>query len=186
MPQDKPTRPDPIRPRHDEPPGDPFPRDEIADVLRRIPSYARLAWSVGRDPELPVIRRGAVVAAAAYLASPLDAIPGIVPFVGQLDDVLVVIVALRFALAGLSSERRHRHLAAAGLSDEVLAADLHALLDVTAWIMRGGARVGMRLSQRGLVITADAGRRLLDLGEQGAGRLREALAGRRQTGARRN
>jgi uncharacterized membrane protein YkvA (DUF1232 family) len=125
---------------------DPFPREEVVDVLRRLPSYARLAYGLSLEPELPRIRRIALLGAFAYLVSPIDAIPGLIPVIGQLDDVLVVLLTLRFALGGLTPEQRHRHLGAAGLTEADTAADLEAIADVGAWLLRAGGRVGMRAS----------------------------------------
>jgi uncharacterized membrane protein YkvA (DUF1232 family) len=161
---------------------DPFPRHEALALIRRVPAYGHLAWRLGRDPALPSSRRGAVLAAAAYLVSPIDAIPGIVPLLGQLDDVLVVVLALRFALAGLSIEQRRRHLEAAGLSEDLLATDEQTLRDLAAWVARAGARAGVRMTrlgtQAGVAISAAGvragtrlARRVGDAAAKGASRL---------------
>ena len=93
---------------------DPFPSEAFGALLRRLPRYARLAWAVGRDPALSRARRGAVLAGAAYLVSPIDLVPGIIPVLGQLDDLVVVLTTLRLALDGLSPARRQAHLARSG------------------------------------------------------------------------
>ena len=126
---------------------DPFPREEALALLRRLPAYGRLALQLGRDPDLPVSRRGAVIGAAAYLLSPIDAVPGIIPVLGQLDDLVIIVAALRFALAGLSAQQRRRHLVAAGLSESVLTADERALVDVGAWTVRAATRTGARVGR---------------------------------------
>src|SRR5918995_2276180 len=105
---------------------DPFPRDEVAALLRRLPRYGRLAWALARDPRLSRARRAAVLAAAAYVISPIDLIPGIIPVVGQLDDLLVALAAIRFALEGLKPEWRAEKLAAAGLTQPDIEADMRA------------------------------------------------------------
>src|SRR5262245_7771547 len=93
--------------------GDPFPREETLEILRRLPAYARLAYGLSLEPDLPRMRRIAILGAFAYLVSPIDAIPGLIPVIGQIDDVLVVLLTLRFALGGLTPEQRSRHLSAA-------------------------------------------------------------------------
>ena len=93
---------------------DPFPRERVAATLRRMPAYLRLAWRLARDPLLSRARRAAVIAAAGYLASPIDLVPGVIPVIGQLDDIAVALAALKFALAGLDPERRREHLAVGG------------------------------------------------------------------------
>ena len=128
---------------------EPFPSDAFGALVRRVPRYARLAFALGRDPRIAKARRAAVLAGAVYLVSPIDLIPGIVPVLGQLDDLLVVLVALRIALDGLSPERRRAHLAAAGLGEEDLASDVRTVGVSTAWVVRRGARVGRRVVTTG-------------------------------------
>jgi uncharacterized membrane protein YkvA (DUF1232 family) len=124
---------------------DPFPRDRFATTLRRMPRYGKLAWRLGRDPLISRARRIAVVAAAGYLVSPVDAIPGVIPVLGQLDDIAVMLAALRFAMAGLDSARRREHLDAVGLEDGHLAEDLRTVGVTTAWTLRVGGRTTARL-----------------------------------------
>jgi uncharacterized membrane protein YkvA (DUF1232 family) len=128
---------------------DPFPRDRVATMLRRVPAYLRLSWRLTREPLLSRARRAAVIAAAGYLASPVDLVPGVIPVLGQLDDIAVAIAAIRIALAGLSPERRRFHLDAVGLADEDLAADLRTTAVATAWILRAGVRTTVRASKAG-------------------------------------
>jgi uncharacterized membrane protein YkvA (DUF1232 family) len=131
------------------PPGsaDAFPRHEAFALIGRLPAYARLAWRLGRDPQLSPARRGAVLAAAAYLVSPIDVVPGIIPLVGQLDDLLVVLLALRIALSGLPVERRLAHLEASGMTEADLAADIDTLGLVAAWLARRAAHLGLEVSR---------------------------------------
>ena len=128
---------------------DPFPRERVAAMLRRIPAYLRLAWRLAREPLLSRARRAAVVAAAGYLASPVDLVPGVIPVLGQLDDVAVALAAIRFAMSGLSPERRRLHLEAVGVADEELAADLRTVGATTAWLLRAGSRTALRAARVG-------------------------------------
>ena len=119
---------------------DPFPRERVAEMVRRMPAYLRLSWRLGKDPLLSKARRAAVIGAAGYLASPVDLVPGVIPVLGQLDDIAVALAALRLALGGLDPERRRVHLEAVGLEDGHLAADLRTIGATTAWIGRAGYR----------------------------------------------
>jgi uncharacterized membrane protein YkvA (DUF1232 family) len=159
---------------------DPFPRQEALAVVRRLPAYGLLAWRLSRDPALPTVRRGALIGAAVYLVSPIDAVPGIIPLLGQLDDLVVVIAALRFALAGMPAQQRLMHLEAAGLSEATLAADEQALADIGTWTIRRAARLGARISEVGLRASARAGKRLGRLGRAGAGKLVHAASDMRR------
>ena len=79
-------------------------------------------------------RRDAVVAAAGYLVSPVDLVPGFIPVLGQLDDLAFALAALRLALDGLHPDRRRMHLEAVGLEDAHLAEDIRTVGATVAWI----------------------------------------------------
>jgi ubiquinone/menaquinone biosynthesis C-methylase UbiE/uncharacterized membrane protein YkvA (DUF1232 family) len=158
---------------------EPFPRDQALALVRRLPAYGLLAWRLGRDPALPMSRRGALIGAAAYLASPIDAVPGIIPLLGQLDDLAVLVVALRFALAGMSPQQRQVHLASVGLTESMIAADERALRAIGAWTIRSVADVGARVSRAGLNTGSRAAQRLAALGRDPAHAIGHATRRRR-------
>lgn len=135
---------------------DPFPREPFLELVRRLPAYGRLAWRVAREPELSRGRRAVLLAGAAYLLSPIDLVPGIIPVAGQLDDAAAVLLALRAALAGLPTATQDRHLADTGLSRELLDADLQTIGATGAWMARGAGR----LAWRGARATGRLGARL--------------------------
>jgi uncharacterized membrane protein YkvA (DUF1232 family) len=69
------------------------------DLRRRI---MKLSWRnkltlVGRfvrHPEVPARAKAVMPATMLYLASPIDLIPDFIPVLGQLDDILVLGLAL--------------------------------------------------------------------------------------------
>ena len=154
---------------------DPFPREAFGALIRRLPAYGRLAWRLGRDPLLSKTRRAAVLAAAGYVASPIDLLPGVIPVLGQLDDIAVALAALKMALRGLDPARREEHLRTVGLHDADLVTDLATLRTSAAWIVRNGARAGARTLNAGLRASVEGGRRVggvaARLGRSAAGRL---------------
>ena len=141
-----------------------FPRERTMAAIKRAPSYARLAWSVGQDPSLSRVRKGAVLAAAGYVLSPIDAIPGIIPVLGQLDDLLIAVAAVRFALMGLSPERRRRHLEAAGLTEADIEADLATARDAGVYLVRRGLGIGARAARTAIDVGSRFARSGMDLG----------------------
>jgi len=141
-----------------------FPRDEFGALVRRLPAYGRLAWALARDPKLSRVRRAAVLAAAGYVVSPIDLVPGIIPVVGQLDDLAIALAAIRFALDGLKPEVRAQRLAAAGLSTADVEADLRTTRQIAVWLGRSGLRAGQRLAT---AAAETGGRGLRRMGELG-------------------
>jgi uncharacterized membrane protein YkvA (DUF1232 family) len=138
---------------------DPFPRDRVVAMIRRMPAYLRLSWRLAKEPMLSRGRKAAVAAAAGYLASPIDLVPGFVPVLGQLDDLAVALAAIWFALAGLSPERRRAHLEAASLSDADLSDDLRTVGATSAWIVRASARTTARVAVAGGRVAVQTGKR---------------------------
>lgn len=143
--------------------GDPFPRERFGELVRRLPRYGHLAIRLAADGSLSKRRRAALVAGAAYLLSPIDFVPGIVPVLGQLDDVVAVLLAIRLALSGLDPVTRERHLVGVGLTPVDLDADIASAGAIAAWIARASARTGVRVAGTALRlsyrVTAAAGRR---------------------------
>jgi uncharacterized membrane protein YkvA (DUF1232 family) len=142
---------------------DPFPTERWGRLVRRLPRYLKLAWGLAGEPRLPAVKKAGVLAAAAYLASPIDLVPGIVPVLGQLDDVAVVMLAIRAALRALDEPTRMRLLASAGLAPTDLDDDLTTIGLSARWLARRGARLGRRLlvlSARAAVVAGRAGIRV--------------------------
>ncbi len=150
-----------------EPGHDPFPREAWSTLTHHAAGYLRLTAALLRDPAVSKHRRAALLAAAAYFASPIDLIPGIVPVLGQVDDLAVAMLAIRLALNALEPSRRQMHLAAAGLSDETLHEDLVATGRLAAWTARAGARTGLRIGRGALRVTVRTGRDAVDLAARG-------------------
>lgn len=48
------------------------------------------------DPRVPRRAKTALALVVPYLAMPFDLIPDVIPVLGQLDDALIVVVALRY------------------------------------------------------------------------------------------
>jgi len=139
-----------------------FPREEFVTVVRRLPSYGRLALALAGDPRLSKMRRAALLAAAAYVLSPIDLVPGFVPVVGQLDDLAIALAAIRLALDGLNPQVRAQRLAAAGLTQADLEADLRTVGHLAGWLVQAAARAGRELASLVLRGADAAGRALLD------------------------
>ena len=61
-------------------------------------SQVRLAIRLLRDPRVPLLIKALPVLAGLYLISPFDLVPDVLPFLGQLDDLGVILIALEVFL----------------------------------------------------------------------------------------
>jgi uncharacterized membrane protein YkvA (DUF1232 family) len=126
---------------------DPFPRDRFTAMLRRMPRYGRLAWNLSRHPKVTGKRRAALIAAAVYLVSPIDLVPGFIPVAGQLDDAAAILIAIGVALRSMQPAERATVLAEAGVEAADIDEDLRTIRDVYAWMARKGVRLGARATR---------------------------------------
>jgi uncharacterized membrane protein YkvA (DUF1232 family) len=133
-----------VLPPEPPPNPDPFPRDRFTALVRRLPRYARLAWTLSRHPKVRGKQRAVLAAAAVYLISPIDLVPGFIPVLGQLDDAAAILIGLGMALRSLTPEDRAAALASAQLEAGDLDADLRTIGASYAWMGRKGLRLGKR------------------------------------------
>jgi uncharacterized membrane protein YkvA (DUF1232 family) len=126
---------------------DPFPRDRFFAMLRRMPRYGRLAWNLSRHPKVTGRRRLALVAAATYLVSPIDLVPGFIPVAGQLDDAAAVLIAIGVALRSMQPAERSAVLAEAGVTAEDIDEDLRTIRASYTWMARNGVKLGVRTAR---------------------------------------
>jgi uncharacterized membrane protein YkvA (DUF1232 family) len=126
---------------------DPFPRDQFVAMLKRMPRYGRLAWTLSRHPKVTSRRRLALGAAATYLVSPIDLVPGFIPVAGQLDDAAAILIAIGVALRSMQPVERAAVLAEAGVTAEDIDEDLRTIRSSYMWIGRHGLRLGIRTTR---------------------------------------
>ena len=62
--------------------------------MRALPNMVKIVGRLVRDPGVPARSKAFAVLAAGYVLSPVDLVPDFIPFLGQSDDALVVILAL--------------------------------------------------------------------------------------------
>ncbi|MCG3159261.1 MAG: hypothetical protein JMDDDDMK_00247 [Acidobacteria bacterium] len=71
-------------------------RGFLKEALMLIPNFLKLHYRLFKDPRVPLAEKTLLVGTIIYIISPLDFIPDVVPFIGQVDDIyLVALVVLR-------------------------------------------------------------------------------------------
>ncbi|WP_347057529.1 DUF1232 domain-containing protein [Blastococcus sp. HT6-30] len=90
----------------------------VRDSLRLLPDLLRLVRRLAADRSLPRAVRVRLWLLLAYLLSPVDLVPDVVPVLGYADDVVVTAWALRSVVrrAGDDALVRHWPGEAAGLA----------------------------------------------------------------------
>ena len=87
----------------------------LMPLAARAPLYARLLWSLLSDARTPVTRKAMLGAALGYIALGKDIVPDKVPILGQLDDLVVVALAIELFLDGLEEDLLAEKLEEAGI-----------------------------------------------------------------------
>jgi uncharacterized membrane protein YkvA (DUF1232 family) len=120
----------------------------VLGTVRQLPSYLRLLGGLMFDGRVSLVDRLMVVGAFAYIVSPLDFIPDVIPFLGQVDDVFLLVAAIQRLVkrAGRSVVMTHWRGDPSSLSDASLAAAVGA----AAFFLPGGvkSRMGRLMGRR--------------------------------------
>jgi len=82
---------------------------KLTDVGRLVPDLARLLVSLSSDRTIPLRVRTRIYFAIAYNVQPINVIPDFVPVVGLVDNVLVILWALRSTVRNAGREVIGRH-----------------------------------------------------------------------------
>jgi uncharacterized membrane protein YkvA (DUF1232 family) len=69
-------------------------------LARFVPDCVVLFKRLLADPRVEWWRKALLVLVIVYLASPIDLVPDFIPVAGQLDDAILVVIALRVLLRG--------------------------------------------------------------------------------------
>ena len=71
---------------------------------KRLKDRVRYFRCIAFDARTPRLSKFLILAALAYLASPIDLIPDFIPVLGQLDDLVVVPILIWLALLLVPTE----------------------------------------------------------------------------------
>ena len=67
------------------------------DLARLLPDCVTMLRRLRKDPRVPRRAKVAIGLAGLWVLSPIDLIPEFLPVIGPIDDIVVVVLALRYA-----------------------------------------------------------------------------------------
>lgn len=76
----------------------------LKQVVEFLPSCVTAARTLRRDPVVPRRAKVALLVAVVWVVSPIDLIPEFLPVIGPLDDVVAVVLLLRYAARSIPRE----------------------------------------------------------------------------------
>jgi len=103
-----------------------------AQVLKRDVLALYLA---ARDPRVPWLPKALAVMIAAYALSPIDLIPDFIPFLGYLDELILLPLAIAGVMRLIDPAIMAEHRAKAIAMHERPTSTVAALAIITVWIL---------------------------------------------------
>lgn len=71
-------------------------RGFLHNVIYLIPNFLKMLFRLFKDGRVPAAEKAFLIGAIAYVISPIDLIPDVIPFIGEVDDLyLVALTVLR-------------------------------------------------------------------------------------------
>jgi uncharacterized membrane protein YkvA (DUF1232 family) len=69
-------------------------REAIMRLVRDIPAFLKLLGRLAKDPRVSKMDKAIVLLTIGYIVMPMDFIPDFLPFIGQVDDLYLLALAL--------------------------------------------------------------------------------------------
>lgn len=76
----------------------------LKESLLFIPNFLKLIYRLAQDPDVSKTDRALLLGTIAYVLSPWDFLPDMIPFLGQLDDILLISLVLKRLMDSVSRE----------------------------------------------------------------------------------
>lgn len=89
---------------HRQPDPNPDSKTPQGSALRELAESGRLALRLFTDRRVPTLLKAIPFLAMVYLISPLDFLPDSIPFVTQIDDLAVILIALKLFISMAPSD----------------------------------------------------------------------------------
>ena len=67
----------------------------VMSYVAELPRFLKLLWGLITDSRVNMVDKLLVAGAIAYIVAPIDLIPDFIPFLGEVDDVYLLVVSLR-------------------------------------------------------------------------------------------
>lgn len=89
-------------------------KGRMRNFLMFLPNMVVLLGRLLKDARVPTAEKALFVAAIVYVISPIDLIPDIFPFIGQVDDIYMVALSLLRLINRTDEEVVRRHWSGGG------------------------------------------------------------------------
>ena len=114
----------------------------VLQTIAQLPNYVRLLGGLLTDRRVAGLDKLLVIGAIAYILSPLDLMPDFIPFLGQVDDVFLLMTAVTRLLDNAGRRVVLAHWR--GAPDDLDAGNIRNVLAAAAFFLPRGIRRRLR------------------------------------------
>ena len=115
--------------------------------IKQLPAYLRLLGGLLTDRRVASIDKLLVAGASAYIAMPIDFIPDFIPFLGEVDDVFLLVIALQRLVANAGRPVLLSHWS--GAMEDLADLNLKEALAAAAFFLPRNVRRKLKMIGRG-------------------------------------
>ncbi len=115
--------------------------------MKQLPSYLRLLGGLLTDKRVSAVDKLLVAGAMAYIVMPVDLIPDFIPFLGEVDDVFVLVLALQRLVSNAGRSVVMAHWT--GSMEDLADLNLKEALAAAAFFLPRGIRRRLKVIGRG-------------------------------------
>lgn len=121
-------------------------RHTVVQYIMQLPRYLRLLGGLMLDARVSAIDKVFVAAAIAYILNPFDLIPESIPFLGQVDDVYLLGLALQRLVMNAGRRTLLDHWS--GSPKDLHPAAIQAVVSAAAFLLPRGVGKKLRKAAR--------------------------------------
>lgn len=115
--------------------------------IKQLPAYLRLLGGLLTDRRVASVDKLLVAGAIAYIAMPIDFIPDFIPFLGEVDDVFLLVIALQRLVANAGRPVLLSHWS--GAMEDLADLNLKEALAAAAFFLPRNIRRKLKMIGRG-------------------------------------
>lgn len=118
----------------------------VMSYIAELPRFLKLLWGLVTDPRVEMVDKILVAGAIAYIVAPIDFIPDFIPFLGEVDDVFLLVLSIRRLLKNAGRKVLLSHWS--GDPEDLRSINLEKVLSAAAFFLPRRIRRRLRVMGR--------------------------------------
>lgn len=118
------------------------PKRTVISTMKELPNFLRLVGGLLSDARVSATDKLLVAGAIGYVLLPIDFVPDFIPFIGEIDDVFLLVLALQRLIANANRSVVMQHWM--GEPEQLRSLDLERVLVAAAFFLPRRVRRRLR------------------------------------------